>query len=1058
MNLQAIHTNDDLRAHFESSAAPRPHGTRPVRDITTKTATRARPPPSYAFQDIEMDMDMDMDIDPPMRRGHQTQNASALTNDLMRKRDWTQTQTSAPGWFRKQQDQRNRGLVDVSPPKGVIETPSLVLRGSGVGASIDTQSTEPYTDNLIDFNSPDPSYHLPNNSRIANGLRSKFGQPAADFSRATAASSSLLRNGSDGGRRFNPINRGNGLGSYSNVDDGNPGGTSLGYLDSRGVQNGIGNTLTAGGLNSERPAVYGTHRDYGVAGSLYGQTKGTNSRLGAGKENKEDEVIETADTHINGYVQHHASSHYSLRSHVTTPRRLSYDRDFNLRDDNAETASRRTAPDPTPYTARIKGPGAFPATAQRFSQRKHGAQEADDDDIITPTVARKAASRTASGHAAIVGGDLLSNHRYLGHGGASHRGWGEYAHHQADDERASVHSFSDSFISNSTAGGRGDGDGANLERDNPTLLKRLLRNIAAGWTGSAGSFAERGSFIFFMAFFLIKETGVVVGTFVFQLLYGVIFSLAYRVIRETFCLPVSLWQALTPGDSHGSVQSMSGILLGLFVVALSIVVSQYSQAVFGSLSIMPRSVFGAGWLFGSSQKKNPLADLQPLTDEEIGRLGGQGSAVVDRLIGVEQTLRHLYGLLDTLKSQNEEDSTEVRDSLTRLQQERQSLAESNRGDQRRIDNLEREYASVKRDLKASQAKSAEFGKNSQEVDKLKKYVEKLAKSGGGSRWGRSGPSLEDVRRLIKDAIKAQEKDIKDMLKPEWLTSDGDAAYTHVARMIEDALNRYANDRLGKADFALFSAGAHIVTKLTSSTFEPPARGIGQRLWRKMGTISSQPPTAILDPNTHVGECWPMQGSNGQVAIHLSQPIDVSDFAIEHVAKNVAIDWRSAPRQIEIWGYVIGGAGDADGSLPASGPQDAPNDNVGGDAAPDQMTNKKTSAPEMDNNADGVTGLAASEAPFVEHAGPEYQGTTEKGIVNPPFADSKTKYGIGRLVRIASYEYEPSDTSALQIIRPEIGSDSPVRVRTIILKVRSNWGHPDHTCIYRFRVHGHPLEL
>ncbi|KAJ2848493.1 hypothetical protein GGI22_005723, partial [Coemansia erecta] len=711
MNLQAIHTGDDnLHAHFESSAAPRPHGTRPIRDITTKTATLARPPPTYTFQEMEMEMDMDMDIDPPMRRGHQTQNASALTNDLMRKRDWTQTQTTVPVWFRKQKDQRNHNLVDVSPPKGVIETPSHVFGRSGIGASMGTQSTEPYTDNLIDFNSPDPGYHLPNNSnnnnRIANGYRSKFGQPAADFSRAAAASSSLLRNGSVDSRRHNPINRRNGLGSYSNVDDGNSGATGGSYLDSRGVQNSIGNTLTAGGLNNERTAAYGTHSDYGVAGSLYGQSKGMGSRLGAGKENEEDVAIETADTHINGYAHRHASSHYSLRSHVTTPRRLSYDRDFNLRDDNAETGSRKTAPDPTPYTARIKGPGAFPATAQRFSQRKPDAQEADDDDIISPTVARKAASRTASGHAAIVGGDLLSNHRYLRHGDAPHRGWGEYAHHQADNDRASVHSFSDSFISNSTAGGGGDGDGASLERDNPTLLKRLLRNIAAGWTGSAGSFAERGSFIFFMAYFLLKETALVVGTCVSHLLYGIIVTLVYRGIRETFRLPVSLWQALTPGDSHGSTQSMSGILFGLFIVALSIVISQYSQSLFGSLSIMPRSVLGAGWLFGSSHKKTPLANLQPLTDEEIGRLGGQGSAVVDRLIGVEQTLRHLYGLLDTLKSQNEEDSAEVRDTLTRLQQERQSLIESNRGDQRRIDNLEREYVNVKRDLKASQAKSA----------------------------------------------------------------------------------------------------------------------------------------------------------------------------------------------------------------------------------------------------------------------------------------------------------------------------------------------------------------
>ncbi|KAJ2323605.1 hypothetical protein GGI00_005576, partial [Coemansia sp. RSA 2681] len=98
-------------------------------------------------------------------------------------------------------------------------------------------------------------------------------------------------------------------------------------------------------------------------------------------------------------------------------------------------------------------------------------------------------------------------------------------------------------------------------------------------------------------------------------------------------------------------------------------------------------------------------------------------------------------------------------------------------------------------------------------------------------------------------------------------------------------------------------------------------------------------------------CWPMLGSSGQVAIHLSQPVDISDFAIEHVAKSVAIDWRSAPRQIEVWGYVFGSDNSSSSSSNSS-----------------------------------VVGAA--------------------------------------------------------------------RVQTLVLKVKSNWGHPGHTCLYRFRVHGH----
>ncbi|KAJ2071689.1 hypothetical protein GGI16_009126 [Coemansia sp. S142-1] len=259
-------------------------------------------------------------------------------------------------------------------------------------------------------------------------------------------------------------------------------------------------------------------------------------------------------------------------------------------------------------------------------------------------------------------------------------------------------------------------------------------------------------------------------------------------------------------------------------------------------------------------------------------------------------------------------------------------------------------------------------------------------------------------------------------------------------MIEDALSRYANDRLGKTDFALSSAGARIIPGLTSPTFEPPVRGFSQRIWRKLGMVSSQPPATILDPNTHVGECWPMLGSSGQVAIHLSQPVHVSDFAIEHVAKSVAIDWRSAPRQIEVWGYVLGN-GTGGYTYSATDSQSADLSTAEHDAV--------------------VT--AASDLPLASastSAEPAHTLNTDPASLSsisiPQYSESSS-YGVGKLERLAWYEYEPSDSSSLQIFRPASNAASvsgAVRVQTLVLKVKSNWGHPGHTCLYRFRVHGH----
>ncbi|KAJ2770823.1 hypothetical protein IWQ57_002483 [Coemansia nantahalensis] len=426
----------------------------------------------------------------------------------------------------------------------------------------------------------------------------------------------------------------------------------------------------------------------------------------------------------------------------------------------------------------------------------------------------------------------------------------------------------------------------------------------------------------------------------------------------------------------------------------------------------------------------PPVNMEPLTDDDIERLGGHGSVVVDRLISVEQTLKHLYSLLDTVKSHREDETQDVRESLKKLQQERQALLDAKRGEQKRIDSLEREYSSMRRDMKANAASRTESSRLAKELESVRRAVDKVAKGNGKA----AGPSLDEVRRLVGDAIRAQEGELKSMLRPEWLTTDGDAAYTNVARMIEEALNRYTNDRLGKTDFALFSAGARIIPALTSPTFEPPARGLAQRLWRGLGMISSHPPAMILDPGSHVGECWPMRGASGQVAIHLAQPVDVTDFAVEHVARSIAIDWRSAPRRIEIWGYLLG---DGDGSQPGSVPP--PADQLV-QPPPEQVREQDDAGPHAGHPGNGNAPPAREPAA----AGP--------GIEIPPFADSNTKFGLGRLALLASHEYAPSDTSAVQIIRPEIG---PVRVRTVVVKISSNWGHPDHTCLYRFRVHGQP---
>ncbi|KAJ2344323.1 hypothetical protein GGF43_005478, partial [Coemansia sp. RSA 2618] len=538
MNLADIPDEHDPHAHFESAAAPRSHGVRPVRDITSKNGRGGQP--SYE----------QMDIDTP---GFAGDTNGALGGGFLRERNWDAPTAAAPGWLRRIQDRqhdliqdRQHDLLHESPPHNLVNTPSHTLnRGAA-------PSFEPLTDNLIDLRTPHNednagAVYARNGSGHAYTNAATAERAGRAGSAALAASASADYNGDTTSDMPGALNR------YAR-----PRGASRAAAGKTGGANGYGD---AGGQDEYEADPHFEAAEY--------------ARSGAGRTPR-------------------AQSHYSLRSHISTPGRLSYDHDFNPHEAGhdqytrrpSDAGSRRSMPVPTPYTARIKGPGAFPGTAQRFSQRRPSARgaSAGDGELSSPTGGRRPGARTASGNMALTEGDLLANHRYLAHGSAAHRGWGEYAQND-EAERETVRSFSDSFISNSTAGG--DAGAGEYERDNPTLVRRLLRNIAAGWSGSSGSLAERVSFVFFMVYFLVKETCLVLGTFLVRLAFNFVIGPVYTGIREVVMLPASLWQVLAPGSSHDVAGAMRGILTGLSMVALSIVAAQYGQSVFSGLGSLP---------------------------------------------------------------------------------------------------------------------------------------------------------------------------------------------------------------------------------------------------------------------------------------------------------------------------------------------------------------------------------------------------------------------------------------------------------------------------------------
>ncbi|KAI8641387.1 UNC-like C-terminal-domain-containing protein [Parasitella parasitica] len=124
----------------------------------------------------------------------------------------------------------------------------------------------------------------------------------------------------------------------------------------------------------------------------------------------------------------------------------------------------------------------------------------------------------------------------------------------------------------------------------------------------------------------------------------------------------------------------------------------------------------------------------------------------------------------------------------------------------------------------------------------------------------------------------------------------------LSQLVASAVEKYHQDMLDSADFALASRGGHIIFSKTSPTYESVSPWI-QRLRKAAGlAVIAHPPELAIRPETHVGECWSMAGHSGRLGVLLSEPIMIQSVTIEHPSKNILLQHiDSAPKDIEIYG-------------------------------------------------------------------------------------------------------------------------------------------------------------
>ncbi|KAH6580962.1 hypothetical protein BASA60_002654 [Batrachochytrium salamandrivorans] len=146
--------------------------------------------------------------------------------------------------------------------------------------------------------------------------------------------------------------------------------------------------------------------------------------------------------------------------------------------------------------------------------------------------------------------------------------------------------------------------------------------------------------------------------------------------------------------------------------------------------------------------------------------------------------------------------------------------------------------------------------------------------------------------------------------PSHSHSDGptlsqDAIEVLIHRVVASALEDYRADVLAIPDYALRSAGARVVSDLTSSTFSESFKPeFLNRLAKAVDVrkTSGQFPATALSQDISPGNCWAMAGSSGTLGIYLAESIIPTDITIEHspIQTSIGNRHKSAPRHFELW--------------------------------------------------------------------------------------------------------------------------------------------------------------
>ncbi|CAN8237278.1 unnamed protein product [Cochlearia groenlandica] len=175
-----------------------------------------------------------------------------------------------------------------------------------------------------------------------------------------------------------------------------------------------------------------------------------------------------------------------------------------------------------------------------------------------------------------------------------------------------------------------------------------------------------------------------------------------------------------------------------------------------------------------------------------------------------------------------------------------------------------------------------------------------------SRTGSLEKSLDEVK--AKPLVSRDELDrIYDELKKGKFDDSAfdevsiDKMRVYARDIMEKEIEKHAADGLGLVDYAMASGGGFVMHHS-----DPYLVGKGSNWFATTSRRAHTNAVKMLSPSFgEPGQCFALKGSNGYVQIKLRGPIVPEAFTLEHVAKSVAYDRSSAPKDCRVSGWLQG---------------------------------------------------------------------------------------------------------------------------------------------------------